>query len=389
MLHGDPLGIRETSQVYPDLTFIELTPILLRPDQLPHTLNEYFVRAYEAMSEQNRAYFLAGAGSGETLLANEGLFRQAEITPRMLRDSRGGSTQTNLLGNTLSAPLLIAPFAYHRLLNPTGEVATAQGAEAQSVKMIMSAQSSQSIDNVRAAGPDSDWFQLHWMGSKQATLELSTMAMNAGFRTLVLTIDAPVQGVRDNEIEAGFRLPPDIEAVNLAPFSAPRFSPLTDEESIVFDRIAHTLPSWEDVAWLIEAVEAPVLLKGILHPEDATRAVSVGAAGIIVSNHGGRVLDRAPATLAKLPAIVAQVGPDYPVLMDGGVRRGVDIFVAIALGAKAVLVGRPIVCGLAVAGNLGVSHVLRLLRDELEITMLLCGCACIDDITSDMVHLKL
>ena len=236
--------------MYPDLTFIELTPILLRPDQLPHTLNEYFVRAYEAMSEQNRAYFLAGAGSGETLLANEGLFRQAEITPRMLRDSRGGSTQTNLLGNTLSAPLLIAPFAYHRLLNPTGEVATAQGAEAQSVKMIMSAQSSQSIDNVRAAGPDSDWFQLHWMGSKQATLELSTMAMNAGFRTLVLTIDAPVQGVRDNEIEAGFRLPPDIEAVNLAPFSAPRFSPLTDEESIVFDRIAHTLPSWEDVAWM-------------------------------------------------------------------------------------------------------------------------------------------
>jgi len=341
------------------------------------------------MNPQNRAYFLAGAGEGQTQSANIDAFRRASVTPRVLRALGGGSTKVSLLGQTLAAPLMIAPFAYHNLLNATGEVSTVQGAEAQSVKMVLSAQSSQSIADVRAASPQCDWFQLHWMGGRPAMLQLAQRATEAGFSRLVLTVDAPVQGVRDREIEAGFHLPPKVEAVNLKGIEGPRFAPMHDNESIVFDRIAHTLPTWDDVAWLVDAVEVPVLLKGILHPDDAAHAVRVGAAGIIVSNHGGRVLDRAPATLAQLPAIVAKVGPNYPVLMDGGIRRGIDIFVALALGAKAVLIGRPVVCGLAVAGELGVSHVLRLLRDELEIAMLLSGCADIGDITPEMVHLKL
>ncbi|KIN74948.1 FMN-dependent alpha-hydroxy acid dehydrogenase [Sulfitobacter noctilucae] len=341
------------------------------------------------MTPEHQAYFLAGAGDEKTLSANEAVFHNAILTPRVLRPLGGGSTEVKLLGQTLAAPCLIAPFAYHRLLHPAGEVATAQGAEAQTVKMVLSAQSSMDMNDVRAAGPGSDWFQLHWMGSRETTLALAKMAMAAGFAVLVLTVDAPVQGVRDREIEAGFQLPQDVSAVNLQQFAGPRFAPLEGTESMVFDRIAHALPTWEDVAWLVEAVQVPLLLKGILHPQDAAMAVAAGAAGVIVSNHGGRVLDRAPAPLHQLPKVVEEVGPDYPVLMDGGIRRGVDILVALALGAKAVLIGRPVVSGLAVAGELGVSHVLRLLRDELEIAMLLSGCRNIDAITRDMVHLKL
>ncbi|MEP2879266.1 MAG: alpha-hydroxy acid oxidase [Sulfitobacter sp.] len=359
------------------------------PDQLPCTLNDYYSRARAGMSPRNRAYFLAGAGDGQTATANETAFQQAEVTPRMLRDLRGGSTEVSLLGQKLVAPFLIAPFAYHRLLHDAGESATARAAEAQSIKMILSAQSSEPLDRVRSSGPGSDWFQLHWMGSREATQALAQMALDAGFTRLILTIDAPVQGVRDREIEAQFQLPPDVSAVNLARFTPPAFTPREDAQSIIFDHIAETLPTWADIARLIETVEAPLLLKGILHPEDAAQAQRIGAAGIIVSNHGGRVLDRAPATLSALPAIVDRVGPDYPVLMDGGIRRGVDILIALALGAKAVLIGRPIACGLAVAGDLGVSHVLRLLRDELEIAMLLSGCATVQDIERDIVHLKL
>ncbi|MFD2741382.1 alpha-hydroxy acid oxidase [Sulfitobacter aestuarii] len=341
------------------------------------------------MSPRNHAYFLAGAGDEQTSAVNESAFRQAHVTPRMLRDLRGGTPETTVLGQKLAAPFLIAPFAYHRLLHQPGETATARGAEAQSIKMVLSAQSSEPLDEVRAVGPGSDWFQLHWMGSRQATLELAQMALAAGFTTFVLTIDAPVQGVRDREIEAGFRLPPDVSAVNLAKFASPSFSPRDDAQSVIFDHVAQILPTWADVAWLIETFQAPVLLKGILHPEDAAQAQRIGAAGIIVSNHGGRVLDRASATLSALPPIVERLGPGYPVLMDGGIRRGVDILIALALGAKAVLIGRPIACGLAVAGDLGVSHVLRLLSDEFEIAMLLSGCATVQDIRRDLVYLKL
>jgi 4-hydroxymandelate oxidase len=340
------------------------------------------------MSVENRAYFLAGAGDERTLGDNTQAFARARVMPRPLRTMGGGSTKTSVLGKPLAAPFLVAPFAYHRLLDETGEIATARGGEAQEIKMILSAQSSVDMTQLRAAAQTCDWFQLYWMGTREATLALAQSALAAGFTTIVLTIDAPVQGVRDCEIEARFQLPADVTAVNLASVEQSGFAPLLDGQSLVFDRIAPRLPVWDDIQWLVETVNAPVLLKGILHPDDAANAVRIGAAGIIVSNHGGRVLDGVPATLDILPEIIEKVGGQYPVLLDGGIRRGVDILVALALGAKAVLIGRPVVCGLAVAGELGVSHVLRLLRDELEIAMLLAGCATIEDVTPETVHLN-
>ncbi|MGB3245757.1 MAG: alpha-hydroxy acid oxidase [Sulfitobacter sp.] len=353
---------------------------------LPRTLDGYAKAAEAMMSPANRAYFLGSAGRGMTAKSNERAFHQATLLPRPLRDLRGGSTALTLLGQNLACPILVAPFAYHRLLDPQAEIATAKGAQAQSVKMILSAQSSTDLRQVRDAAPATDWFQLYWMGSRDGTLALAKRAIAAGYTTLVLTIDAPVQGVRDAEIEAAFQLPPEVSAVNLAGIAHPRFAPLAEGESMVFDRIASIMSDWDDIAWLIGAVTLPVLIKGVLHPDDAARAQQIGAAGIIVSNHGGRVMDGVPATLDVLPAIINAVADGIPVLMDGGIRRGADVLVALAMGAKAVLVGRPAVCGLAVGGAIGVSHVLRLLRDELEIAMVLAGCRTLADITPDLLY---
>jgi 4-hydroxymandelate oxidase len=262
----------------------------------------------------------------------------------------------------------------------------AMGAAAQDAAMVLSAQSSTDAAEVRAAGSDCDWFQLYWGPSREASLALVQRIADLGFAAIVLTVDAPVQGVRDKEARTGFQLPPDIAAVNLADMPAARFAPLTPSESILFDRVAHITPRWSDVDWLCRNSPLPVIVKGILHPADARQAINAGACAIIVSNHGGRTLDTVPATIRLLPAVAKAVDGAVPVLMDGGIRRGTDILKTLALGATAVLAGRLPVAGLAVAGASGVSHVLRLLRDELEIAMMLTGCASLDEITPDIIY---
>jgi 4-hydroxymandelate oxidase len=264
----------------------------------------------------------------------------------------------------------------------------AMGAAAQDAAMVLSAQSSTDAAEVRAAGSGCDWFQLYWGPSREASLALVQRIADLGFAAIVLTVDAPVQGVRDKEARTGFQLPPDIAAVNLADMPAARFAPLAPSESILFDRVADITPRWSDVDWLCRNSPLPVIVKGILHPADARQAINAGACAIIVSNHGGRTLDTVPATVRLLPAVTKAVGGAVPVLMDGGIRRGTDILKALALGATAVLAGRLPVAGLAVAGASGVSHVLRLLRDELEIAMMLTGCASLDEITPDIIYRK-
>ncbi|MEO6291978.1 MAG: alpha-hydroxy acid oxidase, partial [Burkholderiaceae bacterium] len=200
---------------------------------------------------------------------------------------------------------------------------------------------------------------------------------------LVVTVDAPTTGYRDRERRANFRLPTGVSAVNLAGLPALKTlanTALQAGQSALFDGLLANAPTWADIAWLQSITRLPILLKGVLHESDARQAVDMGVSGIIVSNHGGRTLDTVPATAQVLPRIVQRIAGDVPVLVDGGIRRGTDVFKAIALGASAVLVGRPVVYGLANAGAVGVAHVLRLLRDELEITMALCGCATLSQV---------
>ncbi|MEY8880856.1 alpha-hydroxy acid oxidase [Donghicola sp. XS_ASV15] len=355
---------------------------------LQPTLADYAAKAADCLAPDVKAYFLAGAGNEKTLAANSAAFDQVSVIPRHLCDLRSGSAAVEVASLRMSHPIIIAPFAYQTLLCPDGEVATAQAAAAQGTLMTLSAQSACDMRMVRQAGASCLWFQLYWLGTREATLGLCQRAADAGFQAIVLTVDAPVHGVRDSEIRAGFVLPEGTRAVNLEGVEPPKFAPLDDGESAIFDRIAHVAPRWEDVAWLIEASPLPVMIKGILHPDDAKQAQQIGATGVIVSNHGGRVLDAAIASLRALPAVRAAVGAEFTVLMDGGVRRGIDVFKAMALGADAVMVGRPVIHGLAVAGAAGASHVLRLLQDEFEIAMMLAGCRTCADITPEKVHLN-
>ncbi|MFT7046732.1 MAG: 4-hydroxymandelate oxidase [Celeribacter sp.] len=352
---------------------------------LPKVLPEYATRAREILSPDVAAYFLGGAGAQITQNRNRMDLNDVSIRPRVLSDLRGGHTQLSLLGRRYAHPIFAAPMAYQTLLHPDGEAATAAGVAAQSGGMVLSAQASLPMGDVRATSPACGWFQLYWHMTRTDTLALATRAADVGFEALVLTVDAPVNGVRDGEIMTGFTLPETVRAVNLDGLSQARFAPLEEGESAIFNRISNVLPTWDDVAWLCKNAPLPILLKGILTPEDAILAVNAGAKGIIVSNHGGRVLDGALSSISALPSIADALQQAVPVLMDSGVRRGVDVFRALALGADAVLVGHPVACGLAVGGAQGVSHVLRLLRDELDVTMALAGCKTLADITADRV----
>ena len=332
------------------------------------------------------AYFSGGAADEITLRANRSAWDGITLQPRVLQPLAGGHTRTQLLGRMLAHPILLAPIAYQRMAHPDGELATACAAAALGAGMVLSTQSSTPIESVAAAmqgepGSGPLWFQLYLQHDRGFTRELVQRVEAAGAEALVLTVDAPTSGARDRERRAGFHLPAGISAVHLAGLAAPTARQLTPGQSALFDDLLQHAPTWVDVQWLQSITRLPVLLKGVLHPQDAVQAAALQVAGLIVSNHGGRTLDTAPATAHALPRIAHAVQGDLPLLVDGGIRRGTDVLKAMALGASAVLVGRPALYGLAHAGAVGVAHVLRLLRDELEIAMALTGCATLDQVT--------
>lgn len=324
--------------------------------------------------------YVGGAGAdGITRAANRAAFDALRLEGRVLADMRGAHTRLRLLGMDLDHPILVAPTAFHRLLHGEGELATVLGAGAVGSAMVVSCQASVALDRIAAAAHGPLWFQLYMQPRREDTLALVRRAEDAGCRALVVTADAAINGLRNEEARAGFRLPPGVEAVNLRGFAAPA-SRAGPGQSPVFLGLLDTAPRWSDIAWLKGETRLPVLVKGILSPRDVEPALAAGVDGLIVSNHGGRTLDTLPASIEALPRVAAAVAGRVPVLADGGIRRGTDVLKALALGADAVLTGLPVLCGLAVGGAAGVAHVLTILRTELEVAMTLTGCPTLADI---------
>lgn len=359
-----------------------------RLDHIPQelaSLRDHELLAREHLSEHALAYFHGGAADELTVQANLEAWQQIRLLPRVLKPTAGGHTRTRLLNKVCPHPIMLAPVAYQRMAHPDGELATACAASAQGAGLILSTQASTPLEHVAQAiasdeGRGPLWFQLYVQHDRAFTLELVQRAEQAGYEALVLTVDAPCTGARDRERRAGFQLPPGIEAVNLRGMRPAPSRNLQAGQSALFDGLLHQAMSWHDVAWLREQTKLPILLKGILHEDDARQAAQLGVHGLIVSNHGGRTLDTAVSTAWALPRIVQAIDGQLPVLVDGGIRRGTDVLKAMALGASAVMIGRPYINGLANAGALGVAHVIRLLRDEFEIAMALTGCRTVADI---------
>lgn len=349
-------------------------------------VRDYEPYAQARMSPQAWAYFSGGAADEHTLRENHEAFARLHLAPRVLRDMGQGSTALRLLGCDLAYPILLAPVAHQALAHPEGEHATALAASAMEAGMVLSTQASTDLADVARQASCPLWFQLYIQPDRAFTLRLVERAEAAGYRALVLTVDAPLNGMRNREQRAQFRLPPGVEEVNLRGMEQPRGHYAQPGASPVFGSgLLRQAPTWEDIRWLIGHTRLPVVLKGILGPGDAILAREAGAAGVVVSNHGGRTLDTLPPAISALPGVRAALPADYPVLMDGGVRRGTDVFKALALGADAVMIGRPYVYALAAAGAAGVAHVLHLLRTELEVAMALAGCARLEDIEPEFV----
>jgi 4-hydroxymandelate oxidase len=332
-------------------------------------------------------YFASGAGDEVTLHANRAAFERLCVHYRVLVDVSRRDFSVELFDQKISMPVLVAPTAFHRLAHPEGELATARAAVAAGTIMVLSSLSTTRMEEVAAAAGGPLWFQLYINKNREFTRDLVARVELAGCKALVMTVDTPEWGRRERDVRNAFHLPPGIDAVNLLPSNerGEVFSHQGAGMGHAFGWMLDASLTWKDVEWLCSISRLPVLLKGICRADDAARAPEHGVKGIIVSNHGGRQMDTAPATIEVLPAIVEAVAGRMPVLLDGGVRRGLDVLKAIALGASAVLVGRPVLWALAVDGQQGVQLALSLLRQELDLAMAMAGCLNLKSITKDLL----
>jgi 4-hydroxymandelate oxidase len=335
----------------------------------PVNVADYFELAAEKIDPKVWCFFEGGSGDEVTLRANVGAYRRWQLRPRVLVDVGEVSTATTVLGTPVSMPLLVAPFAFQRLLHPDGELATARAAAAAGTLMCVSTTTTSAHDEVaEAAGSAPRWLQLYVLRDRQRTLDHIAEARELGYSALALTVDLPVLGRRERDLRLGFELPPNLPL--------PYFKGKDPNVPMTFAEQVQVSPSvtWRDLEWITSESGMPLILKGIVTHEDAALAVEHGVDGIIVSNHGGRQLDGAAATLDALPEVVEAVAGRCEVYVDGGIRRGTDVLKALALGARAALVGRAIASGLAVGGEAGVLDVLTLLRNEIELGLALLGC---------------
>lgn len=349
-------------------------------------VSDYEPLARERMTPAAWSWLQGGAADEITVRENQAAFQRLRLAPRVLADLAGGHTRLTLLGQAFEHPVFVAPVAYQQLAHPDGEMATVLAASALGAGMVVSTQAGRPLEDLARQAKAPLWFQLYVQHDRGFTRELVHRVEAAGYRALVVTVDAPVSGARNREQRAGFALPPGLSAVNLRGAKQPPPHTAAPGRPPLFGSpLVEAALTWRDIAWLRQQTVLPIVLKGVLAPADAVRAADEGLAGLIVSNHGGRVLDTVPATIDALPAIARAVNGRLPLLLDGGIRRGTDVFKALALGASAVLVGRPVVHGLAAAGAPGVAHVLHLLRAELEMAMALTGCRTLADVDSSRI----
>ena len=352
------------------------------------TAEDYRRAARERVGADVWDFVEGGGGAEHTLAANRRAFEEVTFRPRVLVDVSACDTGTTLFGQALRSPIGIAPTAYHRLVHPEGEVATAVGAGTAGALYVVSMFASRTLTDIAAAANSPLWMQLYWFTHRDMVADVVTRAASVGCTALVLTVDAPRIGKRLRDLRNGFAVDPAVRAENLDEDllaavheqHAGRSAIATSAE-LTFDQTI----TWADLPWLRSLTGLPLLLKGVLTAEDARRAVDHGVDGIVVSNHGGRQLDGVPASLVALVEVVGAVGGAMPVLVDGGVRTGTDVFAALALGASAVLIGRPALWALAAGGAAGVGDLLGTLAGELEHTMALAGRPTVADIDSSAV----
>lgn len=347
---------------------------------------EYEELAKEKLPKMVYDYYASGAEDQWTLRENRNAFSRILFRPRVLVDVSKIDMTTTILGFKISMPIMIAPTAMQKMAHPEGECATARAASAAGTIMTLSSWATSSIEEVASTGPGIRFFQLSVYKDRNVVIQLVRRAERAGFKAIALTVDAPRLGRREADIKNRFTLPPFLTLKNFEGLDLGKIDKTDDSglASYVASQVDRVL-SWKDVKWLQTITKLPILVKGVLTAEDARLAIHYGAAGIIVSNHGARQLDYVPATIMALEQVVRAKQGHLPVFLDGGVRRGTDVFKALALGASGVFIGRPVVFSLAVHGGAGVREVLQMLHDELELTMALSGCRSLREITRDHI----
>ena len=331
-------------------------------------------------------YYRSGANDEVTLRENRAAFDRIALHYKVLVDVSRRSSKTTVLGHEVALPALVAPTAFHRLAHPDGELASVRAAGAAGTVFILSTLSNTRVEDVVAAASGPVWFQLYVYRDRAVTEALVRRVEAAGVQALVLTVDAPLLGSRERDLRNRFRLPADLRIENLLPEGLEEL-PARGGSGLAayFAELLDPSLSWKDLEWLAKITKLPIVIKGLVRADDALRAAEHGARAVVISNHGGRQLDTSPATIDVLPAIRAAVGERVEVLLDGGVRRGTDIVKAVALGARAVLIGRPILWGLAVNGEAGARRVLRILASELDLALALCGATSVTELGPDLI----
>lgn len=352
---------------------------------------DYEQLARQGLNSKIADYISAGTCNELTLKRNVDALSQCYIIPRVLNDVSQINTKTTLINQNLTLPLMIAPTAFHRMVHPDGELAVVRAAASKNINMIVSTMSTTSLEEVALNAKSHLWFQLYVYKDREIVIDLIHRAERAGYKALVITVDVPIMGKREKDIRNQFTLPPNLSAKNLEPYGIgqtnirTRGSKIKNYTDLLFDKAV----SWHDIAWIKTITKLPIILKGIMHREDAKHALDMQIDALVVSNHGGRQFDGAPSAMDVVHEIAETINKKIPILIDGGFRRGTDILKALALGADCVLIGRPILWGLACTGQKGVENVLEIYRNEVMEAMALSGCATIDEVKKlDVIKIR-